>query len=490
MMQFRTNSQCQEIENLAKTQLALPGLLLMKRAAWQAFTWLQSLNKLNQPRLLVICGQGNNGGDGLVLAQFALLAGWQVSVFQIGETLSSASEALAAKKDWLALGGKIEPYHPLSFTKALSESDWIVDALFGIHLNREIEGDAANAIQQINQSQASVLALDIASGIYSNTGQVCKQTIQADFTATFICPKLGTYLADGKDYSGEIAIFDLNLPPSLVDSVASTAKTQTLQELSVYLPKRKHNSHKGTYGCALLVGGNSNMMGAIQLASKAALYAGAGLVKVATQANHQMAICAQEPELMVFDATNLAHLLTNTQTVQAIAIGPGLGQDAWATTLWHEVMASTIPLVVDADALNILAKQPKHAANWVLTPHPTEAARLLNCDTQTIQANRILASQKLHQKYGGVIVLKGAGTVVYDGNNCFICTSGNPSMAVGGMGDVLTGIITSLIAQKMPLYQAACLAVQWHAQTADEWIKHNSKNSITPSNLILNLIKL
>ena len=468
-----------------------PGLALMKKAAMQAFATLKKQWPAPQ-QLLVVCGSGNNAGDGLFLAQYAYLAGYEGSVTFLMPPQSLKGEARQALDEWLQLGMSTAPFDP----QHLSEATVVVDAILGTGLSRPITEPLASQFAAINQSGCPVLALDLPSGLDADTGTVLGTAIRADHTVTFITQKLGAVQNQGPDHVGQHHLGDCHLPEHAWASLASPplAYAHGLAHWLSVLPQSMLNTHKGQRGTAVLAGGNHAMAGALQLAASSCLFSGCGLVKLITHTHHHAALSAQQPEWMLFDPQALTPL---SAQAQVLAIGPGLGQDDWAHALMQKALQKALqipqPLVIDADGLNWLAKHPLpeqtsptgNTRPWILTPHPGEAARLLQTDTATIQKDRLAAVKELHQRYGGIIVLKGNGTLIYDGQHCEVCLAGNPGMATGGMGDVLTGLIAGLVAQKGPSHQAlfemACLGVWLHASAADRLCQQQGVRGVRPS---------
>jgi NAD(P)H-hydrate epimerase len=276
------------------------------------------------------------------------------------------------------------------------------------------------------------------------------------------------YTGDGPDHTGDIVFDDLGVPARIYQRVAPTASRLELEELRRLLPQRRRSAHKGHFGHVLVIGGDVGYGGAARMAGEAALRVGAGLVSLATRAAHAPEITAARPELMCHPVEQPGELQALLERSSVLAVGPGLGRSPWARSLLARVLDSSLPRVLDADALNGLADEPQRGANWVLTPHPGEAARLLGCPTPEVQADRYGAVVEIQRRYGGVAVLKGAGTLMCDGSGpTAVCAQGNPGMASGGMGDVLTGIIGGLLAQGLAPYEAACLGVCVHAAAGD-----------------------
>lgn len=485
-MKLYSAEQSQQLDKLAIGSGHFPGILLMKRAAYRAFQTLKQ-HWPQAKKLYILCGSGNNGGDGLALAQYALLDGLEVEVALIGNPDHFKADALQVFNELQQLGITLNDFSESQLKKA----DLIVDALLGIGLSKTIDGKLSDIIRQVNTSEKPVLALDIPTGVNATTGQIHGCAIRADVTMSFITHKLGLYTGVGADYIGEKVVTDSDLPNELFTQIPSLADFHDLTYWQQRLPKRSIAAHKGSSGTSLLIGGNHSMAGAIQLAATAALRSGSGLVKVISQPEHLQSITQEQPELMTYSADQLDEL---SKQATAIAIGPGLGLDAWAQTLFqktiHQHLQNETPLVMDADALKLLAQNPKlrpTKPSWVLTPHPGEAAHMLGSTTQDIQNDRITAIRQLHEIYGGVIVLKGNGTLIFDGEQLELCPLGNPGMAVGGMGDVLTGMIVGSLTQGMSLMDAACLGVYQHAAIADHVIQSRSLTSLIPSDIIAGL---
>ena len=473
-----TSAQVRELDRIAIQEFGIPGYALMERAGTALFAaacahWRQVRS------VCVLCGAGNNGGDGYVFARLARGAGWQVMLYSLVETSRLQGDAARACQDFLAEGGEVIP-----FAGSLPDADLLVDALLGTGLTRTVEGIYAEAIRVINQHPAPVVAADIPSGLQADTGQPCGVAVEADLTMTFIGMKAGLLTGQARDYCGKVLLEGLDLPPEVIGRIPTDLYTIPETAVATALPPRKRCTHKGSFGHTLLVGGSAGMSGAIRLAGEAALRTGSGLVTLATDVAHAAWINLHRPELMVrpVAAANELRLALAGKTV--IGIGPGLGKSPWAQTLLHVALDAGLPLVVDADALNLLAGMNRWQESWVLTPHPAEAARLLACSTVEVEADRVVAARRLQARFGGVVVLKGAGTVVASPAGVAFCTAGNPGMASGGMGDVLTGIISSLLAQGLSLQMAAETGVQVHAQAADRAAAQQGERGLLASDVI------
>ena len=478
-------AQVRELDRRAIEDCGIPGYTLMQKAAEAA--WRAA--RARWPRIgtvVVLCGPGNNGGDGYELARLAQADGCTVRVIECDD-LPRRGDALKAREAWQA-GGSAQRWSP-DAAEALIAADLIVDALYGIGLSRAPEGEVAAAIAAANAGRANgaaVLALDLPSGLNADTGDVPGAVIAADLTVTFIAPKIGLLTGQGPAFAGDIEVATLAVPESVHDGLSPTALRIDAADLRRWLPPRRRTGHKGDHGHVLLVGGDQGMVGAILLAGRAALRAGAGLVTIATRDAHAALLAAAQADLMVRGVESPEALAALLARADVIAIGPGLGTDAWGRMMLAAVMAADLPMVVDADALNLLARQAPspYREDWLLTPHPGEAGRLLGCDTVAVQQDRVAAARTLQARYGGVIVLKGAGSLIADGERVRLCPYGNPGMGVGGMGDVLTGVSAAFLAQGLPPDVAAAAAVAVHARAGDAVAEAGGERGLIASDVI------
>lgn len=456
-------AQVRELDRIAIQTFGIPGLTLMERAGRATFAALRR-RWPEARRLAVLCGTGNNGGDGFVVARLAHEAGLVVEVLQVGDAARLAGDALAAAEALRAAGVEPRNFGPGRFP----EADVVVDALFGTGLEREVTGVWREAVGAINASGAGVVAVDIPSGLHADTGAVLGAAVRAQVTVTFIGLKQGLFTAMGPDHCGTVLFDDLQVPPGVYASVTPAARRIRPEDLAVRLAPRPRGAHKGDHGHVLVVGGERGMAGAARMAGEAAARVGSGLVTVATRPEQAAVLAGVRPELMCHGVEGPRDLLPLLRRATVVAIGPGLGRSRWAQGLFTAVLDTKLPLVVDADALNLLAAEPVARGNWVLTPHPGEAARLLGSASQAVQADRFSAVAQLAQRYRAVAVLKGAGTLVQaEDGAVWLCDRGNPGMATGGMGDVLTGVIAGLAGQGLPLAEAAWAGVHLHAVAGD-----------------------
>ncbi len=474
----------QQIRVCEQQALQEPGLsedALMLRAGTAALASLKNLYP-DVRSIAVFCGGGNNAGDGYVLARLALEQGFQVVVYPYRplDDLSGAAKqaALAALRSGVYL-------HALD-DSIDSEVELLVDALLGIGLQHMVRGSMIQAIHLINDSHLPVLALDVPSGLDANTGRVLGLAVQADITLTFIADKLGLYMLDGPDHAGKVVCHSLQL-----DAYVQSLKPAVfaMDERPFSLGPRLRNSHKGMFGRILVVGSGPGMPGAVHLTAHAALRVGAGLIQVATWPEYAGQALPLLPEVMLEGIDDVDDLMPLLAKADVCVLGPGLGESKWAERLFKSVVSAQLPLVMDASALRILAKHPQHDDNWVLTPHPGEAASLLACTVDEIQADRCRAAQKIQQRYGGCVVLKGLGSIIVgaDEADAYLCPLGNPGMATAGMGDVLSGVIAALLAQGVGLNEAAKFGVYLHAKAADDAVLTQGERGLMASDLMSHL---
>jgi len=435
----------------------------MTRAA-AASVRLAIASRPDARRWQVFCGAGNNAGDGYVVARLAASEGIAVAVVAITDPASLSGDAAKAYGDFAAAGGVVMPWTG----EIDAAAELFVDAMLGSGLMRDVGGDFAAAVAAINAASTPVLALDIPTGLHGDTGAVLGSAVRADLTITFVGLKQGLFLGDGAEYCGAVHFSDLDINAACYVDRPVELHRIAHDRVAFLLPRRKRSSHKGDFGHALVVGGGPGMPGAIVLCGEAALRTGAGRVSVATDASHAAVVVKDRPELMAHGIANGADLEPLLANADVIATGPGLGRSDWADELAALLQADERPAVWDADALNWLAEHPVKADNRIITPHPGEAATLLGVTTAEVQADRRAALQQLQRRYGGVVVLKGAGSLVSSTSGIpWLCTAGNPGMAAPGMGDVLTGIIAALLAQGLSLEDAAMAGVQIHAYAGD-----------------------
>jgi len=440
----------------------VPGYTLMTRAGEAAVR--EAVAAFPEARRWqIICGAGNNGGDGYVVARLAALEGIAVSVLTLVDPQKLTGDAATAYFYFAADGGLVLPYEGQLDDKA----ELLFDGILGSGLEREVGGCFAEAVAAINAHAAPVVALDIPTGIHGDSGHVLGCAVRANLTVTFVGLKSGLFLGEASDYCGEVRFAGLDIPDSYREGIDAAYRRVDDATLRQALPRRARSSHKGNHGHVLIVGGGEGMPGAVRLAGEAALRAGAGLVSIATHPSHASIVVASCPELMPHAIEGPGDLDALLDRADVIAFGPGLGQSTWAKALFEQMAAADGPSVWDADALNLLAAIPGEAANRVITPHPAEAGRLLGIPTAEVQADRPAAVEALAERFGGTAVLKGAGTLVSASPRPWLCAAGNPGMGTAGMGDVLAGVIAGLIGQGLEPGLAAAIGVEAHARAGD-----------------------
>lgn len=475
-----TREQVQAIDRLVISQ-GISTNVLMERAGHFAFKTLTTTWP-DAKTITVLCGTGNNGGDGYVLARLAKQKGFAVTAYSVGNPESHTPETRVMREALQAAGVNPIAYQGQPFPKA----PILVDALLGIGAEGTVRLDYQKAIQTMNDSGYPILAIDIPSGIHAGTGAILGCAVRASITTTFIVLKQGLFTAEGPEYAGRVSLNDLQVPSNLFASITPACFRLTEDTFKGLFPKRSRSAHKGLFGHVLVVGGNYGMQGAALLAGEAALSMGAGRVSIATRRETARSLYLACPELMCHGVETARELTPLLKRVSVVAVGPGLGQDRWAKNMLRTVLKSSLPLVIDADALNILAQDVKfsHRAERVITPHPGEAARLLKTTATAVQNDRFSAIRTLQKQYGGCVVLKGNGTLVQDKSEMIsLCDCGNPGMASAGMGDILTGVIAGLHAQEIPLPKASSLGVYLHAQAGDR-AAQNGERGIKARDLI------
>lgn len=465
---------------------------LMARAGLAA--WRLLLDRWPEAqRIGVVCGPGNNGGDGYVLAELARSSGRHVFVLRLGDEVKAGAARRAADA-YLLAGGEAATF---VVDDGLPQVDLWVDALFGIGLHRALEGAAADLVAALDHDNAApILALDIPSGVDADSGHHDGVAVRADVTLAFIAGKPGLYTGRGRAVAGEVVIDTLGLAEHVFDDLEPAACIARVDALPRWFPPRERNAHKGRFGHVLCIGGDRGYGGALALCAEAALRTGAGLVSAATRAEHVPALLARRPECMtraVDDASGLRPLL---DAASVIAIGPGLGDGEWGAAMLDAVLATDLPRVLDADALNAIARRDARTlGDAVITPHPGEAARLLGETVAEVERDRVQAARRLAGRYACTVVLKGAGSVIAaPGEIPAIVDAGNPGMATGGMGDVLTGTIAALLAQGHPqglsCFEAAVCGALLHAAAGDADARDGGERGLLPSDLFPQLRRL
>jgi hydroxyethylthiazole kinase-like uncharacterized protein yjeF len=459
--------QVREHDRIAIEDFGIPGETLMERAGIAAFDELRRTWPAAR-RLSIVCGPGNNGGDGFVLARHAAAAGYTVRVALLGDAARLHGAARTAHGRIGEAGLEAQPYA----AEILGGAEVVVDALFGTGLAREVEGAWAGCIEDMNRSPAPVVAMDIPSGLNADTGRVLGVCVSAELSVSFIGLKQGMFTGDARNCCGRVVFDDLGVPAALYERTGASVWRADMASLQGILGKRRRSDHKGSFGHVLIIGGDAGFAGAARMAGEGAARSGAGLTSIATRSAHAGVLASQRPELMCHGIEDLPSLAPLLERASVVVIGPGLGRGQWGRKMLGAALACSQPLIMDADALNLLAESPAENDRVVqpriVTPHPGEAGRLLGCSSRDIEADRFAAARAISSRYAATAVLKGAGTLVCEsGESIWVCAGGNPGMGSGGMGDVLSGIIAGLVAQGLSPALAARAGVVLHASAAD-----------------------
>ncbi|QVL43402.1 MAG: NAD(P)H-hydrate dehydratase [Alcanivorax sp.] len=472
--------QTRELDRLAG-EAGLSGEELMERAGRAAFDVLLSRWPAAS-RPAVLCGGGNNGGDGYVVARLAREAGLEPVIYHLREPEQMKGDALTMARRARDAG---VPMRALSVDDLPVDAPLLVDGLLGTGISGALREDIRALIEALDRLGKPVLALDVPSGLNADTGAPAGAVLSAACTITFIGVNRGLLTGAGPVHSGDLVFDDLGVDRPVYQQVEGPVWRPTPDRLRQWLPPRRRDAHKGHFGHVLVVGGDHGFAGAPLMTAQAAARCGAGLVSLATRPEHAPAVLARQPEIMVRGVDGAESLRPLLEKASVVAVGPGLGAGPWGRVLLEEILASGLPLVIDADGLNLLVELDADARdNWILTPHPGEAGRLLGSDGATIQADRFAALESLAARYGGTVLLKGLGTLVRGDGGTALISDGNPGMATGGMGDVLTGVIAALHAQGLPGYQAAALGAMAHARAADRAAAADGERGLLATDLL------
>lgn len=487
-----TAAQTRELDRLATDEAGIASADLMMRAGEAAFALLRRQWPTAR-ELAVVCGAGNNGGDGYVVALLAAQAGLHPIVYASAPLASLRGDALLMAKRAQAEGVVVVELSEQAELPTFHDADVVVDALLGTGLRGPVRAVLVALVESINRSGKSVLAIDIPSGLNADSGTAPGAVVCADHTMTFIGVKRGLLTGDGPSLTGELHFDGLQVPQAVFDRLPKDCQRPTLPDLHLLMGNRSRTAHKGQCGHVLVIGGDHGYAGAALLAAQAAARCGAGLVSMATRKAHCTQMVVSQPEIMARGVETAAELERLLERATVVVIGPGLGQSPWGRMLLSVVMGSALPRVIDADALNMMAtRKPLPTTSvQVMTPHPGEAGRLLSLATGAVQQDRFAAVRSLQKSYGGTVLLKGAGTLVAtEGLPLALNTSGNPGMASGGMGDVLSGVIGALLAQGLSSHDAARYGALVHGLAADAAVQCEGERGLLASDLLLPLRRL
>jgi len=475
--------QVREFDRQAIHEHQIPGIYLMKRAGRAAFAALQEYWP-DAEQVTVLCGAGNNGGDGYVIAALAAQRRIPVTLVYVADPDKLQGDARLAYEFARREGVVMQP-----FAECQSLAGVVVDAMLGTGLCGEVRAPFLQAIRMVNDAGLPVLAVDLPSGLCADTGVVLGDAVKADVTISFIGLKQGLLTTRGPALTGDLLFADLAVPAEVYGCQQGSVQRLQLSHLLPLLPSRDGDAHKGDFGHVMVIGGDSGLAGAAAMAGEASARMGAGLTSVATRLEHVGAIIARRPELMVMGVSSGQALEPLLARPTVLVLGPGLGQSPWSEQMLQQAALTDLPMVLDADGLNLLAQGrvlPDHYRdNWVLTPHPGEAARLLGCTITQVQSDRYGAARQLQQRFGGTVLLKGAGTVIAAADGSLsVANVGNPGMASGGMGDVLSGVIGGLLAQGLEASVAAKLGVCLHGTAADLAVAEEGQRGLLAMDLM------
>lgn len=488
-MKLVTAKEMKALDVQAQTDYAMPGILLMDNAAQAVAEAVhEALTALEGERVVIFCGGGNNGGDGLGAARWLQSYGVSVRAFVVGAALDAVrGDAAMELAMFTKAGGRVEALSTeddwVLAELAASKADVLVDALLGTGFHGELEGDVLRACELLNKSEKYILAVDVPTGVNADNGAVSENAVRADHTVTMALVKTGLLLYPGREYCGDIELADISMPVKLVEEYQSDKYRLTDEIVRELLPLRKANAHKGDAGRVVICAGSPGYTGAAALASDAAVKAGAGLVSLYTPLSSRDVLAIKLTEVMVHGLLErmpgvlgggaASDVASSAEAADVLAIGPGLGTSESTQEAVRTILQKiTTPVVIDADALTALAGHteilPAMQAQKVLTPHPGEMARLTGLEIAEIEADRINIAKKYAEQWQSIVVLKGAPTVIGCPNGTvYVNSTGNSSLATGGSGDVLTGIIAGLAAQEISLQEAAICGVYLHGLAAE-----------------------
>ncbi|MDN5345460.1 MAG: ADP-dependent NAD(P)H-hydrate dehydratase / NAD(P)H-hydrate epimerase [Clostridia bacterium] len=506
-MHLVTAAEMGQLDRLATSEYLVPGIVLMENAGLRVVESIRRhfQERLQNRRVLIFCGKGNNGGDGLVVGRHLLNQGVEVKVFLLARPEDLRGDARTNLEIYQRMGGRLFPLlgesHLQRADIALLYADLVVDAIFGTGFKGAAMGLPAAVINMINKAHRDTVAVDLPSGLEADTGRAFGPCIQATWTVTFALPKLGLVVEPGATFAGRLEVADIGIPRKLVDSQHFNLHLLTPEWCLDHRPGREVSGHKGLYGHVLAVGGSPGLTGAITLAATAALRAGAGLVTAAVPRGLQGILEMKTTEVMTCPLPETPGGSLSRDALDPIlerlaggcnvlALGPGLSRDPATMELVKELLPRLQgPAVVDADALNALATDTSiltgDHAPLVLTPHPGEMARLLGTTAARVQEDRLEVARKYAREWQAVLLLKGARTIIaWPDGQAYINPTGNPGMATAGSGDVLTGIVAGLMAQGLEPGVAAALGAYWHGAAGDAAARQKGQYSLLAGDII------
>lgn len=507
-MNVFTNEEMKKVDAVAIEKYEIPGIVLMENAGSAVVQEIKRLDKTFDT-IHIICGTGNNGGDGYVIARHLYNRNMKVIVYIVGKQTNIRGDALSNLDILKKLDIQLESINDnnslMKLHRNIGHRDLIVDALFGTGLSTPVEGIYGDVIELINEKEAFTLSVDIPSGIHGDTGAVLKTAVQADKTICISHPKLGNILYPGASYNGILKVKKIGIPKVIIDDMKIRTRLLMEDEVKDIIPKRIANSHKGMYGKANLISGSFGMSGAAILASKAAIRSGLGLLKlyipeslntvVTTSIPEAITVPLQEMRKGVIGINQIDRVISDSKESDVITIGPGCGNSMELLEMVKRLLSEVkAPMIIDADGLNALAKNmellEKSRDNIIVTPHPGEMARMTDMTIEEILDNPVEIAKNFAEKYRVVTILKGARTVIAvpDGD-IYINVSGNSGMSTAGSGDVLTGIVTAMVAQGLSLVDAAKAGVYLHGLSGDIMAEIKGEHSLIAGDLVDGLIQ-
>lgn len=504
-MKVANCSQMKNIDRTAIDEIGIPGIVLMENAALKVVEEIKgTLGEIGYKSIVIFCGKGNNGGDGFAIARHLRNMGANVLVILLADENEIKGDALINFKIIRQLSIKIAQVYNRTALEEIAASlymcDLVVDAIFGTGIKGKITGIADDIIQLINFSGRYVISVDIPSGINGDDGRICGICVNADKTVTFVLPKIGLLNFPAADYVGELVIADISIPHSIIQAQNININTIGREDIKALLPLRKNDSNKGDYGKIVVVAGSTGMTGAAALAATAALRSGSGLVTVGIPKSLNMLMEVKLTEAMslpleddgkgVLSQSCTSQILEKMCKTDVLVFGPGLTNEPSVSDILADILKKAdIPIIIDADGINALAKNINILKECncpvVITPHPGEMSRLTGLDIRHIQSDRIEVAQKFAQEWQVTVVLKGARTIIAcPTGETFINTTGNPGMATGGTGDVLSGLIASLIGQGLDINRAAMMGVYIHGFAADLEVGQKGQHGLIATDIV------
>ena len=502
-MKVVLNDEIRQIDKIAIEKYGIPGIILMENAGISVVNEIIKDFSLDS-KFTIICGTGNNGGDGFVIARHLHNRGYKLKVFLVGEKNGIKRDALInhniVKKIGIHINEVLHEDDLITLEENILHYPIVIDALFGTGLNKEIKGIPEGVINTINTYSKNTISIDIPSGIGGNSGRVFGRAVRANKTFSFALPKRGNLMYPGADYNGELIIKDIGIPNGAFKNMELKVNLINLELIKANLPSRKKDTHKGSYGKANIIAGSAGMAGAAVLTCSSALRTGLGLLKlyIGESLNHivkasvpeAITVPLQEVRKGIIGINHIEKIIEGAKYADVLAIGPGCGTSSELSEIVkHVLMDLEVPMVIDADGLNALSKNIEwifeKKSEVIITPHLGEMSRLSNMPIEKIEDNPIKIAKKFSAKWNVTLVLKGARTIIASPEGeVFISTKGNPGMATAGSGDVLTGIITGLMAQGLKPLKAAVTAVYLHGLTGDRVASEKGEYGLLAGDLV------